>query len=82
MVLINNPKVSTSMVNPVSSIESDSTQRVVNKGVKKIASRVEMVVRLTERAILVFAIKQTTLEAVPPGQHATRTRPITKSIGN
>ena len=45
------------------------------------ARRVETVVKLTESATLAFAIKQTTFEAVPPGQQATKTSPITKSIG-
>ena len=40
------------------------------------AARVETVVRLTERAMLAFAIKQTTLDAVPPGQQATSIMPI------
>jgi hypothetical protein len=41
------------------------------------AARVETAVRLTERAILFRAIKQTTLEAVPPGQQATNIIPMT-----
>jgi hypothetical protein len=41
------------------------------------AARVETAVRLTERAILLRAIKQTTLEAVPPGQQATNIIPMT-----
>ena len=43
---------------------------VVSSGVIKTAIRVETAVRLTERAILVRAMKQTTLDAVPPGQQA------------
>ena len=81
IVFINNPSVSTLRDKPVSSSERDSTHRVVRSGVKITAIRVDTVVKLTERATLVFAIKQTTLEAVPPGQQATRTSPIIKSIG-
>ena len=57
-------------------MEIDSTSHVVKSGVIMIATKVETVVRLTERAVLVRAMKHTTLEAVPPGQHATKTSPI------
>ena len=56
--------------------EMDSTSRVVSNGVMITAARVEIVVKLTERAILVRAMKHTTFEAVPPGQQATNTTPI------
>ena len=49
----------------------------INSGVIIIAATVETAVRLTERAILLRAIKQTTLDAVPPGQQATNTIPMT-----
>ena len=62
---------------PIKSREIDSTKKVVNNGVVTTAARVETVVRLTDRAILVRAIKQTTLDAVPPGQQATNMIPMT-----
>ena len=50
IVFINKPRVSTSMVNPISSSERDSIHKVVRSGVKITASRVETVVKHTESA--------------------------------
>ena len=50
IVFINNPRVSTLRVSPVSSSERDSTHKVVKSGVKITAKRVETVVKLTESA--------------------------------
>jgi hypothetical protein len=65
------------MGTPIELREIDSIISVVSNGVMITAARVETVVRLTERAILLLAIKQTTLDAVPPGQQATKTIPMT-----
>ena len=48
----------------------------------QIAARVEARVMLTDRATFPLAKKTTTLEAVPPGQEATRINPTAISGGN
>ena len=68
--------MSTSTVSPVELCEINFIIRVVSRGVKITAVSVETTVRLTERATLLRAMKQMTLEAVPPGQQATRITPM------
>ena len=51
------------------------------EGVIQIAARVEARVMLTESATFPRAKKTTTLEAVPPGQEATRIKPTAISGG-
>ena len=74
--------MSTSTAVPVNDSETDCTSQVVSRGVMSTASRVEQVVRVTDSATLSRAMKQTTFDAVPPGQHPTRTSPTTKSMGS
>ena len=54
---------------------------MVNKGVNTIAARVEQVVMATDSATLALAKNAITLDAVPPGQHATNMRPTAKKGG-
>ena len=46
------------------------------------APKVEQVVMATDKATLALAKKAITLEAVPPGQQATRINPTAKKGGN
>lgn len=46
------------------------------------APKVEQVVMATDKATLALAKKAITLEAVPPGQHATKINPTAKKEGN
>ena len=54
------------------------TKNLTNKGVIIDAKIVEQDVRRTERATSALAIKETRLDAVPPGEQPTRTNPRNK----
>mmetsp|Transcript_15131 Transcript_15131/g.18409 ORF Transcript_15131/g.18409 Transcript_15131/m.18409 type:complete len:246 (-) Transcript_15131:538-1275(-) len=51
-----------------------------SRGVRTDASTVEQVVRSTERATSAPAIKDTRLEAVPPGEHPTSANPRNRAL--
>ena len=78
-VLINKPKVFTSISPPDRSFEIIFIKNVVSKGVANTAASVDIVVIETDKATLALAMKQTTFDAVPPGQLETKIKPIVKS---
>ena len=51
------------------------TRSKTRVGVMTAARMVEQAVRSTDRATLAPAMRLTRLEAVPPGEHPTKTRP-------
>lgn len=53
----------------------------VRRGVRRTESKVEIEVRVTDNATSALAINVKTLDAVPPGQQATRISPTAKGVG-
>ena len=64
-----------SIFTPACSDTNDDTKPIITGMVKRVITLLSAV-RVTESATLPFASNEKTFEELPPGQHATSTRPI------